>query len=165
MRNRQEGEYIVALSEWDALARLLVASGLTGLMGAEREIRRKEAGLRTFTLVGVGAALFTVIGPLLTEGSNADVTRIAAQVVTGIGFIGAGLIFRQGAYTKNLTTAAGVWAAAAVGMASGAGLYILACGATAIILVALTVYGEIERRIERPGHTHHEDDPPGPDAH
>jgi putative Mg2+ transporter-C (MgtC) family protein len=120
----------VALSEWGALARLLVASGLTGLMGAEREIRRKEAGLRTFTLVGVGA----------------------------------GLIFRQGSHTKNLTTAAGVWAAAAVGMAAGAGLYILACGATAIILVALTVYGEIERRIERPGRAHHEDDPPGPDA-
>ncbi|HEV7135016.1 MAG TPA: MgtC/SapB family protein [Steroidobacteraceae bacterium] len=154
----------MALSEWDALARLLVASGLTGLMGAEREIRRKEAGLRTFTLVGVGAALFTVIGPLLTAGSNADITRIAAQVVTGIGFIGAGLIFRQGSHTKNLTTAAGVWAAAAVGMAAGAGLYILACGATVIILVALTVYGEIERRIERPGRGHHEDDPPGPDA-
>jgi putative Mg2+ transporter-C (MgtC) family protein len=154
----------VALSGWDALARLLVASGLTGLLGAEREIRRKEAGLRTFTLVGVGAALFTVVGPLLTDGSNADITRIAAQVVSGIGFIGAGLIFRQGSHTKNLTTAAGVWAAAAVGMAAGAGLYILACGATAIILVALTVYGEIERRIERPGRAHHEDDPPGPDA-
>ncbi|MGI8854403.1 MAG: MgtC/SapB family protein [Thermomicrobiales bacterium] len=153
----------MALSEWDALARLLVASGLTGLMGAEREIRRKEAGLRTFTLVGVGAALFTVIGPLLTEGTNVDATRIAAQVVTGIGFIGAGLIFREGAHTKNLTTAAGVWAAAAVGMAAGAGLYILACGATVIILVALTVYGAIERQIERPRQAPHEDDPPGPD--
>ncbi len=153
----------MALSEWDALARLLVASGLTGLMGAEREIRRKEAGLRTFTLVGVGAALFTVIGPLLTAGSNVDATRIAAQVVTGIGFIGAGLIFRQGSHTKNLTTAASVWAAAAVGMAAGAGLYVLACGATVIILVALTVYGAIERRIERPRHAPHEDDPPGGD--
>lgn len=140
----------MALSEWDALARLLVASGLTGLMGAEREIRRKEAGLRTFTLVGVGAALFTVVGPLLTEGGNTDVTRIAAQVVSGIGFIGAGLIFRQGAHTKNLTTAAGVWAAAAVGMAAGAGFYLLACGATVIILIALTLYGYIERRIEHP---------------
>lgn len=155
----------MALSEWDALTRLLVAAGLTGLMGLEREIRRKEAGLRTFTLVGVGAALFTVIGPLLTQGSNADITRIAAQVVTGIGFIGAGLIFRDGAHTKNLTTAAGVWAAAAVGMAAGAGLYILASGATAIILVALTVYGEIERRIERPAHRPHKDDPPSLGEH
>ncbi|HEY8293057.1 MAG TPA: MgtC/SapB family protein [Thermomicrobiales bacterium] len=141
----------MALSEWDALVRLAVASGLTGLLGAEREIRRKEAGLRTFTLVGVGAAIFTVIGPLVVP-PGADFTRIAAQVVTGIGFIGAGLIFRQGSHTKNLTTAAGIWAAAAVGMAAGAGLFILACGATAIILLALTIYGSIERRIEHPDH-------------
>jgi putative Mg2+ transporter-C (MgtC) family protein len=139
----------VALSEWDALVRLVVACGLTGLLGAEREIRRKEAGLRTFTLVGVGAALFTVVGPLIATNS-ADVTRIAAQIVSGIGFIGAGLIFRRGSHTKNLTTAAGVWAAAGVGMAAGAGLFILACGATVIVLVALTVYGYIERRIEHP---------------
>lgn len=146
---KKESEGAVALSEWDALVRLAVASGLTGLLGAEREMRRKEAGLRTFTLVGTGAALFTVIGPLLVTG-NADVTRVAAQVVSGIGFIGAGLIFRQGPHTKNLTTAAGVWAAAGVGMAAGAGLFILACGATVIILLALTVYGYIERRIEHP---------------
>ena len=139
----------MALSEWDALVRLAVATGLTGLLGAEREIRRKEAGLRTFTLVGVGAALFTVIGPLVVT-DNADVTRIAAQVVTGIGFIGAGLIFRRGSHTKNLTTAAGVWAAAAIGMAAGMGLFILATGATVIVLLALTIYGTIERRIERP---------------
>ena len=139
----------MVLSEWDAIVRLLVAGGLTGLMGAEREIRRKEAGLRTFTLVGVGAALFTVIGELVTQGA-ADSTRIAAQVVSGIGFIGAGLIFREGAHTKNLTTAAGVWAAAAVGMAAGAGLFVLACGGTVIILAALTLYGYIERRFEHP---------------
>lgn len=137
------------VSEWDAIVRIAVASGLTGLLGAEREIRRKEAGLRTFTLVGTGAALFTVIG-LLIAGSTTDATRIAAQVVTGIGFIGAGLIFRQGSHTKNLTTAAGVWAAAGIGMAAGAGLFILACGATIIVLLALTVYGYIERRIEHP---------------
>ncbi len=142
----------MALSEWDALVRLAVASGLTGLLGAEREIRRKEAGLRTFTLVGVGAALFTVIGPLIATNS-ADVTRIAAQVVTGIGFIGAGIIFRHGTHTKNLTTAAGVWAAAGIGMAAGAGLFILACGATGIVLLALTIYGYIERRIEHPEQT------------
>lgn len=92
---------------------------------------------------------FTVIGPLVVTG-NADVTRIAAQVVTGIGFIGAGLIFRRGSHTKNLTTAAGVWAAAAIGMAAGMGLFILASGATMIVLLALTIYGAIERRIEHP---------------
>jgi len=150
----REGGNAVALSEWDALVRLVVASGLTGLLGAEREIRRKEAGLRTFTLVGIGAALFTVVGPLVVPNGG-DFTRIAAQVVTGIGFIGAGVIFRQGSHTKNLTTAAGVWAAAAVGMAAGAGLFILASGATAIILVALTVYGYIERRVEHPEQTPH----------
>ena len=137
----------MALSEWDAIVRIAVASGLTGLLGLEREMRRKEAGLRTFTLVGTGAALFTVIG-LLLAGGTTDATRIAAQVVTGIGFIGAGLIFRQGSHTKNLTTAAGVWAAAGIGMAAGAGLFILACGATVIVLLALTIYGAIERRIE-----------------
>jgi len=142
----------VALSEWDALVRLAVASGLTGLLGAEREIRHKEAGLRTFTLVGVGAALFTVVGALLAVSSGADATRIAAQIVSGIGFIGAGLIFRQGSHTKNLTTAAGVWAAAGIGMAAGAGLFILACGATAIMLLAVTVYGAIERRVEHRDH-------------
>ena len=147
----------MALSEWDAVVRLLVASGLTGLMGAEREIRRKEAGLRTFTLVGIGAALFTVVGPLVAQSSNADVTRIAAQVVSGIGFIGAGLIFRQGSQTKNLTTAASVWAAAAIGMAAGAGLFLLATAATVIILIALTIYSVIERRVERPGYPRRDD--------
>ncbi|MDQ6906579.1 MAG: MgtC/SapB family protein [Chloroflexota bacterium] len=142
----------MALSEWDALIRVAVASGLTGLLGVEREMRRKEAGLRTFTLVGTGAAIFTVVG-LLISGGTTDATRIAAQVVTGIGFIGAGLIFRQGSHTKNLTTAAGVWAAAGIGMAAGAGLFILACGATVIVLFALTVYGAIERRIEQPEQT------------
>ena len=132
----------MALSEWDALIRVAAASGLTGLLGVEREMRRKEAGLRTFTLVGV-----------LLSGGTTDATRIAAQVVTGIGFIGAGLIFRQGSHTKNLTTAAGVWAAAGIGMAAGAGLFILACGATVIVLLALTVYGAIERRIEQPEQT------------
>lgn len=141
----------MALSEWDAVVRLLVAGGLTGLLGVEREVRGKEAGLRTFTLVGIGSALFTVIGPLISQTSNADVTRIAAGVVTGIGFIGAGLIFRQESHTKNLTTAAGVWAAAAVGMAAGVGLFFLATAATIFMLISLTVYGVIERKIERPG--------------
>ncbi len=140
----------MAISEWDALVRLLVATGLSGVLGAEREIRRKEAGLRTFTLVGTGAALFTVIGPLLVRDSGSDPTRIAAQIVSGIGFIGAGLIFRHGTQTKNLTTAAGIWATAAVGMACGAGLFILATGATLLILTALTVYAFIEQRVEHP---------------
>ncbi|MHB8646251.1 MAG: MgtC/SapB family protein [Thermomicrobiales bacterium] len=141
----------MALSEWDAIVRLAVACGLVGLLGAEREIHRKEAGLRTFTLVGVGAALFTVVGALVVPPGG-DYTRIAAQVVTGIGFIGAGVIFRQGSHTKNLTTAAGIWVAAGIGMAAGAGLFILASGATALILLAVTVYGALERRVEHREH-------------
>jgi putative Mg2+ transporter-C (MgtC) family protein len=140
----------VALSEWDAVLRVCVAAALTGVIGAEREIRGKEAGLRTFTAVGIGAALFTVVGPLLVPG-NADPTRIAGQVASGVGFLGAGLIFRQGTRTKNLTTAAGIWSAAALGVACGAGLYILATATTLLILFMLTLYRYIEHRIERPG--------------
>ena len=140
----------MALSEWDAIIRVCVAAALTGVIGAEREIRGKEAGLRTFTAVGIGAALFTVVGPLLVPG-NADPTRIAGQVASGVGFLGAGLIFRQGTRTKNLTTAAGIWSAAALGVACGAGLYILATATTVLILFMLTLYRAIEHRIERPG--------------
>lgn len=139
------------LDQWEALVRILVAAALTGLIGAEREIRGKEAGLRTFTLVGVGAAVFTVVGPLIAVGGSGDVTRIAAQVASGVGFIGAGLIFRSGSHTKNLTTAAGIWASAALGVACGAGLFILATGTTLLMLFALTLYRYVEQRIEHPG--------------
>lgn len=100
----------------------------------------------------VCALIFTVIGPLVAGEGSSDVTRIAAQVVSGIGFIGAGVIFRDGAHTKNLTTAAGIWVAAAIGMAAGAGLFILASGATALILVTITIYGAVERRVEHREH-------------
>lgn len=149
----------VPLDEWQALVRILVAAALSGLIGAEREIRGKAAGLRTFTMVSVGAAVFTVVGPLLSAGGGGEVTRIAAQVASGVGFIGAGLIFRQGSHTKNLTTAAGIWAAAAVGVASGAGFFILATGATVLMLAALTFYRYVEQRIERPDQPITREDP------
>jgi putative Mg2+ transporter-C (MgtC) family protein len=148
----------VAISEWDAVIRVVVAAALTGVLGAEREWRGKEAGLRTFTAVGVGAALFTVVGPLIVP-DNADPTRIAGQVATGIGFLGAGLIFREGSRTKNLTTAAGIWVAAALGVACGAGLFILSIVTTVLILVMLTVYRFIEHRIERPGQPFGQEEP------
>jgi putative Mg2+ transporter-C (MgtC) family protein len=144
----KEGD-AVALDQWDAVLRICIAAGLTGLLGLERELRGKEAGLRTFTAVGVGAALFTVVGPLLVP-VNGDPTRIAGQVASGVGFLGAGLIFRQGTRTKNLTTAAGIWAAAALGVTCGAGLFILASVSTALILFMLTLYRYIEHLIERP---------------
>jgi putative Mg2+ transporter-C (MgtC) family protein len=149
IRLRYAGEELVALSEWDAVIRVCVAAVLTGVLGAEREVRGKEAGLRTFTAVGIGAALFTVVGPLLVP-ANSDPTRIAGQVASGVGFLGAGLIFRQGTRTKNLTTAAGVWAAAALGVACGAGLFMLATATTVLMLVMLTLYRYIEHRVEHP---------------
>lgn len=139
------------MTETDALLRLLVAAGLAAVLGLERELRGHEAGLRTYTVIGVGAALFTAIGPLIVPGG--DPTRIAAQIVSGVGFIGGGLIFRDGARTRNLTTAAEIWAVAAVGMAAGARLFLLAGGATLLILVALNLFLVVERRMkQQPGH-------------
>jgi putative Mg2+ transporter-C (MgtC) family protein len=130
---------------WDGVAwRLLVAAGLAGLIGLERELDEKAAGLRTHMLVSLGSALFTLISAYgFSEFLNgnaairADPGRIAAQVVTGIGFIGAGVIFRQGFNVRGLTTAASLWFAAAAGMASGAGYWRGAVLATAIALFSL----------------------------
>ena len=131
---------------WGELAvRLAVAAGLSGAIGLERELRERTAGLRTHILVGVGSALFTVVSAygwndVLGGGGGAttfDPTRIAAQVVTGIGFLGAGAIIRHRAGVTGLTTAAGLWVAAAIGMAAGAGFYRGALIATGIVLVGL----------------------------
>ena len=102
---------------WDVLIRLLVAAALTGAIGLERELRDRAAGLRTHMLVGVGSALFTIVSAYgwadfqfsTAEGVVFDPTRIAAQIVTGIGFLGAGAIIRQGISVRGLTTAAGLW--------------------------------------------------------
>jgi putative Mg2+ transporter-C (MgtC) family protein len=125
--------------------RLVVAAALSGLVGLEREWRERAAGLRTHMLVGVGSALFTLISAygfndFLIGGSNvvrADPSRIAAQIVTGIGFLGAGAILRQGSSIRGLTTAATLWVVAAVGLASGAGYYSAALITTALVLLAL----------------------------
>ena len=106
----------------DILVRLLIALVLGALIGIEREWRGHPAGVRTMGMVSFGAALFTAAGLFFLPGHNTDPTRIAAQVVTGVGFLGAGAIFRADQGVKGLTTAAAVWAVAAVGMASGFGL-------------------------------------------
>jgi putative Mg2+ transporter-C (MgtC) family protein len=114
----------------------LLALVLSALIGIEREVRAKSAGLRTHTLVGVGSAVFMLVskygfGDLVNQaGVSVDPSRIAAQVVSGIGFIGGGLIFVRRDIVRGLTTAATVWVAAAVGMAAGAGLPLLAVGTT-----------------------------------
>jgi putative Mg2+ transporter-C (MgtC) family protein len=133
------------LSWLDLLARLAVAGILGGAIGAERELREHDAGLRTHTLVAVGAALFTIVSAYAwtdfnfsaRNGITYDPTRIAAQIVTGIGFLGAGAIIRQGLSIRGLTTAASLWVVAAIGMASGAGYYSGAVVATVVVLVSL----------------------------
>lgn len=131
------------LSYLDVTIRLLVAALLTGAVGLERELRERAAGLRTHMLVGVGSALFTIISAyawtdFTFEGAvQFDPTRIAAQVVAGIGFLGAGVIIRQGLSVTGVTTAAGLWVVAGIGMAAGAGYFIGALVATAIVLIAL----------------------------
>jgi putative Mg2+ transporter-C (MgtC) family protein len=136
---------IPSLSGWQALLRLAVAAGLGAAVGFERQLRDREAGIRTHFLVSLGSALFTIVSAygfheFLVHGGSvvrADPTRIAAQIVTGIGFLGAGAIIREGASVRGLTTAATLWIVAAVGMASGAGYYWPAVAATGLTLFAL----------------------------
>ena len=130
---------------WDVLLRLVVAAALGGAIGLERELREREAGLRTHLLVSVGSAVFTLVSAYgfadfdygARGGITLDPTRIAAQIVTGIGFLGAGAIIRQGLSVRGLTTAATLWVVAAIGMATGAGYYSAAVLGTAIVLVSL----------------------------
>ena len=147
------------IGTFDIAVRLLVAAGLSGAIGAERELRERAAGLRTHMLVGVGAALFTLVSAYAwgdfvfdrSRGTALDPTRIAAQIVTGIGFLGAGAIIRQGLSVRGLTTAAGLWVAAAIGMAAGAGFYAAAILTTAIVLVGLGPFRLLERALNRVG--------------
>jgi putative Mg2+ transporter-C (MgtC) family protein len=131
------------LSYLEITVRLVVAALLSGAIGFERELRERAAGLRTHMLVGVGSALFTVVSAyawrdFTFEGNvQFDPTRIAAQIVTGIGFLGAGVIIRQGLSVRGVTTAAGLWVVAGIGMASGAGYFAAAVIATAIVLLGL----------------------------
>jgi putative Mg2+ transporter-C (MgtC) family protein len=136
---------VPTLEWWQDLARLGLAAALGGAIGFERELRDREAGFRTHMLVCVGAALFTIVSAygfsefLIGGGQvvRADPTRIAAQVVTGIGFLGAGAIIRQGLTIRGLTTAATLWVAAAIGIAAGAGYWSGAVITTLITLLAL----------------------------
>ncbi len=140
------------------LSRLLLASFLGGLIGLEREIHGRPAGFRTHLLVSLGACLFTItsleiyriFGNFSGNGPvGVDPGRIAAQVVTGIGFLGAGAIIRERASIRGLTTAACLWVAAALGIACGIGLFWLAISVTLVALVNLLLLKEVERRLAR----------------
>lgn len=129
---------------------IVMAAVLGGILGVEREWRGKSAGFRTLMLVSMGSALFTEVSILTANQNNmSDATRIASNIVTGIGFLGAGLIFKSDKNVKGLTTATTVWVASAIGMAAGAGDYLLAVATTFIAWIILVVLHLVERRIER----------------
>src|SRR5688500_2569855 len=133
----------------ELLARLALAAVLGMVIGFEREHAGHTAGVRTHVLVAVGSALFTELSFVAfgAVGTDADAARVAAQIVSGIGFLGAGAILRYGRVVRGLTTAASIWAVAALGMASGTGEYVLAAGGTLIILAALAPLRTIVRMI------------------
>jgi putative Mg2+ transporter-C (MgtC) family protein len=138
---------------WKQLGELGLALLLSALIGLEREVRGKDAGLRTHTLVGVGSALFVLVSKygftdvLEKQTVVLDPSRMAAQIVSGIGFIGAGLIFVNRGSVRGLTTAASIWVTAAVGSAAGGGLPVLAAVATGIYFVITLVFPVIRRRL------------------
>jgi putative Mg2+ transporter-C (MgtC) family protein len=134
------------------VGKLLLAAILGGVVGLEREIRRKPAGLRTNILICVGSALFTVISYVAAEKFGGDRVRIAAQIIPGIGFIGAGAVLRDRASIMGLTTAATIFIVASIGMAVGAGLYWTAVFTSILVIVSLAILGKLEVRFELKAH-------------
>jgi len=142
------------ISEWQIILRVLVATALGAAVGIERERQDQPAGMRTHMILVIGATLAMVlsvnIGYLYArEGTPADPARLAAQVISGIGFLGAGAILRFGFNVKGLTTATSLWTMAIVGMTVGAGYYLIGVVTTALMLVVLTVFNVIENRYLR----------------
>lgn len=138
------------------ILRIFIAALLGGAIGLEREYRAKEAGFRTHFLVALGSALFMILSVYGFETAvktypnvSFDPSRIASQVVTGIGFIGAGTIIFQKTNVRGLATAAGVWVTAAIGLACGVGMYVLASTATILVLAGLEAFNFFLRRIYR----------------
>lgn len=135
------------LSNGELLLRLVLAGLLGGLVGFERERHNRPAGLRTHILVCLGSALVMIVSVAGFSGAlgpQGDQARVAAQVVSGIGFLGAGTIMRQGSSVRGLTTAASIWVVAAVGLATGIGLYMAAVTATALVLISLFSLSKVE---------------------
>jgi putative Mg2+ transporter-C (MgtC) family protein len=133
---------------WQLIWRLLLAGALGAALGAERETQGKAAGLRTNTLIALGSAVFTMLSIDMVQGGSGDPSRIAAQIVTGVGFLGGGAILRAGGQIHGLTTAATIWVNAAVGAAVGAGAFRMAIVATGTALAVLTVLKPLDRRLE-----------------
>ena len=136
-------------TELNLALRLTIGLVLGAIIGFERELHRQPAGFRTHSLVALGAALFTVVSAFGFSGSNVDPTRIAAQIVSGIGFIGAGTILQYRGHIRGLTTAASLWSVAAIGTAAGAGLFVVATTGTVLILVILSLLDQVEEITRR----------------
>ena len=152
------------VSEWDLLLRTAAAMVAAGLVGWDREALSKPAGIRTHMLVGAGAALFTAASLLILEagtlaGGRGDLVRIPAAIVTGVGFLGAGAILRSGERVTGLTTAAGIWVTAALGVLFGSGFWIVGIGGT--LLVLITVNASSWASARSAGAADAEDDPSG----
>ncbi len=129
------------------LGRLLLAAILGGVVGFERQLRQKPAGVRTNMLICFGSALFTVISYQMAGNVGGDHTRIAAQIIPGIGFIGAGVVLRERGTIVGITSAATIFVMASIGMAEGAGLTMTAIFATLLTLVSLVLLGKLEDRV------------------
>jgi putative Mg2+ transporter-C (MgtC) family protein len=139
---------LIASTRLELLIQLLLAALLGGIVGLERELRGKAAGLRTNTLICVGATLFTVLSVHMA-GTRGDPGRVAAQILSGIGFIGAGTILHMRGSVSGLTSAATIWVVAAIGMALGSGAYVEAIGTTLLVVSVLTGLGFLEGMIAR----------------
>ena len=135
-------------TDFEQLARLALAAFLGGLVGAERELSDQPAGLRTHVLLSLGTCLFTLVSAY-GFGQGADPSRLAAQIVTGIGFLGGGAILRHGFTIRGLTTAASIWATCSLGVAVGVGHYTLAVGATVLVLLTLVGLRVIRNLLRR----------------
>ncbi len=131
---------------WHSFQRLLLAAALGSMVGLEREMKHRPAGLRTITLITVGSAMFTILSEALASLLGGEPLRIASQLIPGIGFLGAGAILHSRGAVLGLTTAATIFVMASVGMASGGGLFLLATGATLMMLTFLVVIGWVERQ-------------------
>ena len=129
--------------------RMTLGLVLGAIIGFERELHRQPAGFRTHSLVALGAALFTIVSAHGFVGPLVDPTRIAAQIVSGIGFIGAGTILQHRGSIRGLTTAASLWSVAAIGTAAGAGLHVMAVVGTMLILVVLALLDRVEAFVTR----------------
>jgi len=145
--------YDIVITEWEAIGRLLIALGLGLAIGIERTQAGGQAGLRTYGLVALGSASFVVISTLVTQqysgATNFDPLRVAAQIVVGVGFLGAGVMYTNREGTHGLTTAAGMWVAAAIGMAVGFGFYSAAIATTLLVIFTFGTLQRVEDRYLR----------------